>query len=103
MRRAELGKVAAELADLSILTADNPDFEPVDKVIADIAAEYTDPDSYVIIEDRRKAIRYAVDIARPGDIVLLAGKGHENYQLISGKREPFCEREILLELATVTV
>ena len=103
MRRAELGQVASELADFSILTADNPDFEPVEKVIADIAAEYTNPDSYTVIPDRRHAIEYAVETARPGDIVLLAGKGHENYQLVRGVRFPFCERDILLELASVTV
>ena len=103
MRRPELGKVAAELADLSILTADNPDIEPVDRIIADIAAEYTDPDSYVAIPDREAAIEYAVEIARPGDIVLLAGKGHEDYQLINGRRIPFSEREILMNAAAALV
>lgn len=95
-RRAELGSVAAELADLSILTADNPDNEPPENIIAEIAEQYKDKEKYVAISDRKKAIEYAMSIAEPGDIVLLAGKGHENYQLISGRHEPFCERDILL-------
>ena len=103
MRRAELGAVASELADLSILTADNPDCEPVENIIADIAAEYRDPESYVAIPDRKKAIEYAVNVAKPGDIVLLAGKGHENYQLIAGLHEPFCERDIILEASAALV
>ena len=103
MRRSELGRVAAELADLSILTADNPDVEPVEFIIAEIAAEYTDPNSYVSIPDRKEAIEYAVKIARPGDIVLLAGKGHEDYQLINGRRLPFSEREILMNAAEALV
>ncbi len=103
MRRAELGAVASELADLSILTADNPDCEPVENIIADIAAEYKDPQSYVAIPDRKAAIEYAVSVARPGDIVLLAGKGHENYQLIAGRHEPFCERDIILDAAVALV
>ena len=101
MRRAELGAVASELADLSILTADNPDCEPVESIIADIAAEYKDKESYVAINDRKKAIEYAVSIAKRGDIVLLAGKGHEDYQLIAGLRYPFCEREIIINAARV--
>jgi UDP-N-acetylmuramoyl-L-alanyl-D-glutamate--2,6-diaminopimelate ligase len=103
MRRPELGRVAAELADFSILTADNPDIEPVERIIADIAAEYTDPESYISIPDRKRAIEYAVEIARPGDIVLLAGKGHEDYQLIDGRHIPFSEREILMNAAAALV
>ena len=95
-RRAELGSVAAELADLSILTSDNPDNEPPENIIAEIAEQYKDKEKYVAIADRKKAIEYAMSVTEPGDIVLLAGKGHENYQLIAGRHEPFCERDILL-------
>ena len=96
LRRPELGAVANELCDLAILTADNPDFEAPESVIADIAAAFT-PDGcpYLVIPDRTDAIRAAVREARPGDIVLLAGKGHEDYQLIRGKKVPFDERAIL--------
>lgn len=103
MRRAELGKVASELADFSILTSDNPDCESPKKIIADIAAQYADKSSYISIPDRKRAIEYAVEIARAGDIVLLAGKGHEDYQLINGRREPFCEREIILNASEALV
>lgn len=99
MRRGELGKVAAALADLSILTSDNPASEDPMNIINDIAAEYGEKHEYVAIPDRREAIEYAFRNAREGDIVLLAGKGHEKYQLIGTKREPFCERDILMELA----
>lgn len=98
MRRAELGSVASKLADFSILTSDNPDFEDPKQIIADIAKEYKNEEDYIAISDRREAIEYAVSIAKPGDIVLLAGKGHEKYQLIAGERVLFCEKEILIEL-----
>jgi UDP-N-acetylmuramoyl-L-alanyl-D-glutamate--2,6-diaminopimelate ligase len=95
-RRAELGSVAARLADFSILTADNPDFESPDSVIRDIETQFAGKDNYIKIPDRKKAIEYAVSIAREGDIFLFAGKGHENYQLIQGEKVPFSEKEILL-------
>ncbi len=100
-RRRELGTVAAALADLCILTSDNPDFEPPERVIDEIALCFEKPDScpYVKIPDRREAIRYAVKNAKKGDIILLAGKGHEDYQLINGKKLPFSERAIILEAA----
>ena len=96
-RRAELGRTAAKLADFSILTSDNPDFENPDQVIRDIETQYSDKDAYVKIPDRKKAIEYAVSIARNGDIFLFAGKGHEDYQLINGEKLPFSEKKILIE------
>ena len=102
MRRAELGKVAANYADFSIITSDNPDCEPPENIIADIAEQFDDKESYIGIPDRQEAIVYAAEIAHPGDIVLLAGKGHENYQLINGKKVLFSERDILKELQKET-
>ncbi len=96
-RRAELGSVAARLADFSILTADNPDYENPEDVINDIATQFVGQDNYIKIPDRQKAIEYAVSMARAGDIFLFAGKGHENYQLVNGEKLPFSEKEILLE------
>lgn len=96
-RRAELGRTAAKLADFSILTSDNPDFENPDQVIRDIETQFSDKDAYVKIPDRKKAIEYAVSIARKGDIFLFAGKGHEDYQLINGEKLPFSEKKILIE------
>ncbi len=97
-RRAELGSVAAELADFSILTSDNPDDEDPTEILRDIAMQFRDvPQKYIEIPDRAKAIRYAISMAKEGDIFLLAGKGHERYQLINGEKRPFCERDILLD------
>lgn len=101
-RRRELGDAAAELADLSIITSDNPDHEPPEDVIADIETSFTERGKkkgvdYVTFPDRRDAIRFAVKEARRGDVILLAGKGHEDYQLINGKELPFSERAIITE------
>ena len=102
-RRAELGAVACELCDYSIITSDNPDYEPPESVIDDIAAEYDKRAStaYIRIPDREKAIEYAVSHSEAGDIILLAGKGHESYQLIEGRRIPFCERDLIAKYAAI--
>ena len=97
VRRVQMGKAASMLADLSILTSDNPGSEDPQAIIDEIATQYPDPDSYVAIPDRKQAIEYAYKIATERDIVLLAGKGHEKYQYVFGKNEYFCEREILLD------
>ena len=99
IRRKELGIAAAEYADFSILTSDNPDKEPPLDIIADIEKHMQNA-AYTVIADRKEAIEYAVSIAKEGDIVLLAGKGHETYQLINGKKQPFSEKEILLDAAS---
>lgn len=99
-RRVELGSVAAALADLAILTSDNPDFEDPEAILDDIASQFRFGGCpFVRIADRAEAIRYAVSIAKEGDVFLLAGKGHEDYQLILGEKRPFCERDILLDAA----
>ena len=105
LRRRELGEVASQLADFCILTSDNPDFEAPEKIIADIAASFKPGAScdYVRIPDRTDAVRYAVSIAREGDIVLLAGKGAEDFQLVNGVRVPYSDRDALLECAKATV
>lgn len=99
-RRAELAEAASEYADLSIITSDNPDREEPEKIIADIVEHYDKSKLYTVIVDREEAVRFAVRIARAGDIVLFAGKGHENYQLIDGKKQPFSERSIILDEAS---
>lgn len=96
-RRAELGATASALADYCILTSDNPDYEAPDAILEDIIAHFDTHCPYTVIADREEAVRYAVRMSRPGDIILLAGKGHETYQLIEGKKVPFSERAILLE------
>ena len=96
MRRAELGLVASRDADFCIITSDNPDNEPPSAIIGEIASYFTaDSCPYIAIVDRKKAILYALENSTAGDIILLAGKGHETYQLISGVREHFSESEII--------
>lgn len=98
LRRAELGKVASELCDFCIITSDNPDNEPPEQIIDEIAAAFGEGGCpYVKIPSRREAVLYAVRNAQKDDIVLFAGKGHEDYQLVCGKREYFCERETIIE------
>ena len=98
MRRAELGLVASRDADFCILTSDNPDNESPWSIIGEIASYFTAGTApYVAIPDRRKAIEYALQNSKQGDIILLAGKGHETYQLVCGVRENFCEADIVAE------
>lgn len=98
IRRHELGIAAARYADFSILTSDNPDDEPPMDILADIEKHMADAPR-VIIPDRKEAIEYAVRTAASGDIVLFAGKGHESYQLIEGKKLPFSEKDIITKSA----
>lgn len=96
LRRKELGEAAAEYADYSVITSDNPDWEDPARIAQDIAA-HLDPEKYTIIPDREQAIRLAVEMAKPGDVVLFAGKGHETYQLVQGKKIPFSEKEVIIK------
>ena len=96
MRRKELGEAAAELCDICFLTSDNPAHEDPNAIIEDIAEAFSGSDTLVFkIPDRAEAIRKAISMTRSGDILVLAGKGHESYQLIGDEKLPFCEREIL--------
>ena len=95
-RRAELGLVASRDADFCILTSDNPDREAPSAIIGEIATYFTNGTCpYMAITDRKKAIEYALSHSRKGDIILLAGKGHESYQIICGVREEFSESDII--------
>ena len=91
-----MAKVAEEMADLIIITSDNPRTEDPDKIIADIVAGFEDPNSDKIrIEpDRKKAISYAVETAQSNDIVLIAGKGHETYQIIGKEKFEFSDKKV---------
>ena len=96
-RRAPLARAAVRFADFVYFTADNPDYESPEEICAELASYVTGAGNYTVIPDRRAAITRAVHEMRPGDILLLAGKGNESYQLIFGRREPFSEREITKE------
>ena len=96
IRRAELGLVASRDADFCILTSDNPDNESPLAIISEIAVYFTSGTCpYIAIPDRKEAIEYALKNSENGDIILLAGKGHESYQMIKGKRESFSEADII--------
>ena len=94
MKRPIMGKIGVERADFAIITSDNPRTEDPMAIIRDIL-EGVSPElgAYTVIEDRRKAIRYAMDIAKKDDIIVLAGKGHETYQEINGVKHHLDERE----------
>ena len=98
IRRYEMGEVSGKLADLTIITSDNPRFEEPQDIINDIKTGIGKTDgAYLEIIDRREAIQYAVDHAKAGDIILIAGKGHEDYQEIRGVKYPMDDRTMVLE------
>lgn len=104
IRRRELGEVASRLADFCILTSDNPGREDPEKIMQDILVGFADRETpYLCIPDREKAISKGVELSERGDILVLAGKGQENYQLIGMKKIPFSEREILFKEKFVTL
>jgi UDP-N-acetylmuramoyl-L-alanyl-D-glutamate--2,6-diaminopimelate ligase len=96
-KRPIMGQVAADLSQQVILTSDNPRYEKPEEIIEEIIAGVPEDKriDVLAIPDRRQAIKTAVMLAREGDIVLVAGKGHESYQEIEGKKYPFDDREIL--------
>ena len=93
-RRRGLAEVCSRLADVCIVTVDNPDFESPEMIVSEIAS-YINPEKCVAEPDRAKAIALALDMAKSGDFLLFAGKGHETYQLVRGKKLPFSERELI--------
>lgn len=98
-KRPLMGAIAGKMADLSLLTSDNPRGEdPLDILQAIEEGLKPTGGRYEIIEDRRAAIRRAMELAAEGDIILLAGKGHETYQEIAGIKRPFDEKQIVFEL-----
>ncbi len=99
LRRYEMGEVSGKLADLTIITSDNPRFEEPQDIIEDIKTGIHKTDgAYVEICDRKGAIAYAIEHGEAGDIIVLAGKGHEDYQEIKGKKYPMDERVLIQEI-----
>ncbi len=97
-KRAEMGKIAGELANYAVVTSDNPRTENPLLIINDILCGMEKSKARIaVIENRRQAIEFALKKAKKGDIVLLAGKGHETYQVIGENKIPFDEREIINE------
>ena len=98
-RRYEMGEVSGRLSDLSVITEDNSRFEDVNDILADIKVGIDKTDGeYVIIPNRVDAIRYCIENAQDGDIIVLAGKGHEDYQEIKGVKYHFDEREVIASI-----
>lgn len=98
-RRFEMGEVSGRLADFTIITSDNPRYERPEDIIADIVTGIKKTDGeYIEIPDRKEAIKYAIQNGKKGDIIVLAGKGHEDYQEIEGKKYPMDERVLIAEV-----
>lgn len=95
-KRPQMGAIAGALADFAIVTSDNPRTEQPGEIIAQIVEGMKNSSApYVIIEDRIEAIAYAMDNARQGDVIVLAGKGHETYQIIGHEKRHLDEREVI--------
>lgn len=98
-RRYDMGEVSGKWADLTILTEDNPRFEEIESINDDIIVGLSKYNGkYIVIKDRKEAIKYAMENAQEGDIILLIGKGHENYQEIKGVKYPWDERKAVREV-----
>ena len=98
-KRPIMGEISGRLSDLSIITSDNPrNEEPMTIIESIVEGISTTNGEYVVIENRREAIKYALSIARESDAIVLAGKGHETYQEIKGEKFPFDEKVIVMEL-----
>lgn len=98
-KRPLMGRAAARLSDYSIITSDNPRSEDPEAIIADILPGVREVPgaSYQVLVDRRRAIAAALALARPGDMVVIAGKGHETYQIVKDKTLPFDDRQVARE------
>lgn len=96
-KRAVMGEIAARLADHVIITSDNSRGEDPMQIICQIVSGIPPQKAYTVIPDRASAIRYAVKNAKAGDLILLAGKGHEEYEIVGGERRPFCEGSLVKE------
>ena len=99
VRRFEMGEASGRLSDLSVITEDNSRFEDVMDIIEDIKVGLAKTDGkYVVVPKRKEAIRYCMLNAEDGDIIVLAGKGHEDYQEIKGVKYHMDERELIREI-----
>lgn len=94
-----MGEVSGRLADLTVITSDNPRDEEPQAIIDDIKIGIQKTDGkFVEIADRKEAIAYVIHNGEPGDIIVLAGKGHEDYQEIRGRKYPMDERKLIRDI-----
>ena len=92
-KRPEMARIAVKYADTAIFTSDNPRHESPEAILDEMIAGLSPADRYLRIADRAEAIRTAVMLASPGDLLLVAGKGHETYQIVGDTKHPFDDRE----------
>ncbi|WP_294392658.1 UDP-N-acetylmuramoyl-L-alanyl-D-glutamate--2,6-diaminopimelate ligase [uncultured Clostridium sp.] len=97
VKRPQMGKIGIDIADIAIITSDNPRSEDPMAIIKDIKAGL-DKDNYIVIENRHDAIRKAIEMAERDDVIVIAGKGHETYQILKDKTIHFDEREVVKEI-----
>ena len=94
-----MGEISSEYADLTVITSDNPRTEEPQAIMEDILTGVKRKNgAYVMIQDRKEAIRYCILNAEDGDVIVLAGKGHEDYQEINGVKYPMDERVLIREI-----
>ncbi|MBE6694639.1 MAG: UDP-N-acetylmuramoyl-L-alanyl-D-glutamate--2,6-diaminopimelate ligase [Ruminococcaceae bacterium] len=98
-KRREMAHIASRMADMTVITSDNSRSEDPEQIIADILSGIDKHSTYATVPDRAEAIRYAVGCARQGDVILLAGKGHEQYEIDKSGKHPFSERDIVQKAA----
>ena len=96
-KRPKMGKISATIADYSVITSDNPRTEDRDRILNDILMGLPDGSSYDLIPDRKEAIGHAIRLAKAGDLVAIAGKGHEDYQILGDQTIHFDDREVAAE------
>ena len=97
VKRPQMGKISIDVDDITIITSDNPRSEEPMDIIKDIE-EGLNNDKYIVIENRKEAIKKAINIANEGDVIVIAGKGHETYQILKNETIHFDEREVVKEI-----
>lgn len=97
LKRPIMGKIGSELSDIAIVTSDNPRTEEPGAIISDIV-KGIEKENYIVIENRKEAIKEAIFMAKKGDVIVIAGKGHENYQILKDEVIHFDEREVINEI-----
>ncbi|MBK8095250.1 MAG: UDP-N-acetylmuramoyl-L-alanyl-D-glutamate--2,6-diaminopimelate ligase [Verrucomicrobiaceae bacterium] len=102
IKRPLMASAAEQGSDICVLTSDNPRTEDPQIILNDAKAGFARPQQHAVIADRRSAIQIAIENARPGDIVVIAGKGHEDYQDIQGKKHPFDDRKVARQILQQT-
>ena len=96
-KRPIMGKISTEKSDITVITSDNPRFEDPEEIISDILEGVKENSVYYVFVDRREAIERALEMAEKNDVVLIAGKGHEEYQIIRDVKVPFSDSQVVFE------